>query len=105
MKSGYNLQDQYLNCARKEKIPVTIFLQNGVSLKGLVKGFDVFTVILEQMPGKPWTLVYKHAIVSVVPKENITGLNEPCCCDEGKECKEGGEAGEGCCEAKEGCGE
>ena len=75
MRNGYNIQDLFLNSARKDKNPVTIFLQNGVSLKGYVKGFDVFTVILEQ-PGKPWVMIYKHSIVSVVPKEPVKGLNE-----------------------------
>lgn len=84
MKSSYNLQDQFLNCARKEKNPVTIYLQNGITLKGFVKGFDVFTVILEQ-PGKPWTMVYKHAIVSVVPKDPIAGLTEQDIADEKSE--------------------
>ncbi|MBP5274682.1 MAG: RNA chaperone Hfq [Abditibacteriota bacterium] len=87
MRCGFNLQDQFLNCARKEKNPVTIFLQNGVSLKGFVKGFDVFTVILEQ-PGKPWTMVYKHAIVSVVPKDPIIGLTDKDIIDEKNDEKE-----------------
>ena len=46
-KSINNLQDIFLNNARKERIPVTIFLVNGVQLKGIVKGFDSFTVVLD----------------------------------------------------------
>lgn len=65
-KAQMNLQDTFLNQCRKENIPVTIYLVSGVQLKGLVRGFDSFTVVLET-PGKPSQLVYKHAMASVVP--------------------------------------
>ena len=65
-KAQMNLQDTFLNQVRKENIPVTIYLISGVQLKGLVRGFDSFTVVLET-PGKPSQLVYKHAMASVVP--------------------------------------
>ena len=65
-KSQMNLQDNFLNQVRKESIPVTIYLLSGVQLKGMVRGFDSFTVVLES-PGKPAQLVYKHAMASVVP--------------------------------------
>jgi len=65
-KSQMNLQDNFLNQARKDSIPVTIYLVSGVQLKGIVRGFDSFTLSLET-PGKPSQLVYKHAIASVVP--------------------------------------
>jgi host factor-I protein len=65
-KAQMNLQDTFLNQVRKENTPVTIYLVSGVQLKGLVRGFDSFTVILET-PGKPSQLVYKHAMASVVP--------------------------------------
>lgn len=68
-KSINNLQDIFLNNARKEKIPVTIFLMNGVRLEGIVKGFDSFTVVLDSM-GKQ-QLVYKHAISTVSPSKPI----------------------------------
>ena len=55
-----NLQDSFLNQIRKENIPVIIYLANGFQLRGAVKGFDNFTVILEN-DGKH-QLVYKHAI-------------------------------------------
>ncbi len=60
-----NLQDAFLYQARKESVPVTIHLVNGFQIKGLVKGFDNFTVIVETM-GKQ-QLVYKHAISTVMP--------------------------------------
>ncbi|MCE5322297.1 RNA chaperone Hfq [bacterium] len=65
-KAQMNLQDTFLNQVRKDNIPVTIYLTSGVQLKGLVRGFDSFTVVLET-PGKPSQLVYKHAMASVVP--------------------------------------
>jgi len=68
-KSPINLQDLFLNQIRKESIPVTIYLVNGFQLKGLVKGFDNFTVIIE-FEGKQ-QMVYKHAISTVMPLRNI----------------------------------
>ncbi|CCJ32636.1 MULTISPECIES: RNA chaperone Hfq [Caloramator] len=69
VKNANNLQDVFLNGARKNKIPVTIFLVSGVQLKGNVKGFDSFTVILES-EGKQM-MVYKHAISTIVPAKPI----------------------------------
>ena len=68
-KSTNNLQDIFLNSARKGKIPVTIHLTNGFQLKGYVKGFDSFTVILES-DGKQ-LMVYKHAISTITPGKPI----------------------------------
>ncbi|MGG5461656.1 RNA chaperone Hfq [Clostridium sp. B9] len=68
-KSINNLQDIFLNNARKERIPVTVFLVNGVQLKGIVKGFDSFTVVLDS-DGKQ-QLVYKHAMSTVSPARPI----------------------------------
>ena len=58
---------------RKENIPVTLYLTSGVQLRGQVKGFDAFTVILEGQ-GKPPQLVYKHSIVSVAPMRHPSSL-------------------------------
>ncbi len=69
---GMNLQDVFLNQARKEKISVTVFLTNGYQFKGLVKGFDNFTVILD-CDGKQ-NLVYKHAMSTIVPAKHISIL-------------------------------
>jgi len=60
-----NLQDNFLNQIRKENIPVIIYLANGFQLRGAVRGFDNFTVILEN-DGKQ-QLVYKHAISTITP--------------------------------------
>lgn len=64
-KQQINLQDSFLNQVRKENVAVTVYLINGFQLKGNVKGFDNFTVILE-MEGKQ-QLVYKHAISTISP--------------------------------------
>ncbi len=60
-----NLQDSFLNQVRKDNVPVVIYLVNGFQLRGSVKGFDNFTVILEN-DGKQ-QLVYKHAISTITP--------------------------------------
>ncbi|OAA82841.1 RNA chaperone Hfq [Clostridium ljungdahlii] len=64
-KTANNLQDIFLNGARKNKIPVTIYLTNGFQIKGNVKGFDNFTVIMD-CDGKQM-MVYKHAISTMTP--------------------------------------
>jgi host factor-I protein len=60
-----NIQDVFLNNSRKQKIPVTVFLVNGVKLQGVIASFDNFSVILKR--GPQTQLVYKHAIATVVP--------------------------------------
>ncbi|MFV9509758.1 RNA chaperone Hfq [Tepidibacillus sp. LV47] len=74
MKQSINIQDTFLNIARKEHIPVTIFLMNGFQLRGIIKAFDNFTVILES-EGKQ-QMVYKHAISTFVPSKNINLVQE-----------------------------
>lgn len=66
-----NLQDSFLNQVRKENVPVTIHLVNGFQIKGNVRGFDNFTVVLDSM-GKQ-QMVYKHAISTVTPMHPIAG--------------------------------
>lgn len=68
-KSPINLQDTFLNQVRKENLPVTIYLVNGFQLKGLIKGFDNFTVVIE-FEGRQ-QMVYKHAISTVMPLRPI----------------------------------
>ncbi|SMC16967.1 RNA-binding protein Hfq [Clostridium acidisoli DSM 12555] len=68
-KTTNNLQDIFLNNARKNRIPVTIHLTNGFQLRGSVKGFDSFTVILDN-DGKQM-MVYKHAISTITPLKPI----------------------------------
>lgn len=66
-----NLQDNFLNQVRKENVAVTIHLLNGFQIKGNVKGFDNFTVIMDVL-GKQ-QLVYKHAISTITPARAVTG--------------------------------
>lgn len=73
MNKNLNLQDVFLNQARKYKIPLTIFLVNGYQFKGYVKGFDSYIVILE-CEGKQ-NVVYKHAISTIVPSKQINVLD------------------------------
>lgn len=80
-KSPINLQDTFLNQVRKENMPVTIYLINGFQLKGLVKGFDNFTVVLE-FEGKQ-QMVYKHAISTVMPIRPINLAQASAQTDEG----------------------
>ena len=70
MGKAINLQDMFLNQVRKEGIGVTIYLTNSVQLRGQVRGFDAFTVLLDA-PGKPTQLVYKHAVASIVPAKPV----------------------------------
>ena len=65
-----NLQDTFLNHVRKDKIPVTIFLVNGVKLQGVVSWFDNFCVLLRR-DGQS-QLVYKHAISTVMPAQPVS---------------------------------
>ncbi len=67
-----NLQEVFLNHARKDKIPVTIFLTNGFQFRGIVKGFDSYVIILSS-EGKQ-NVVYKHAISTIVPLKPISIL-------------------------------
>lgn len=63
-----NLQDGFLNQVRKEKIPVVVYLTNGVRLKGIVKGFDNFVVLLKEANEQ---LIYKHAISTIIPEKSV----------------------------------
>jgi host factor-I protein len=69
-----NLQDTFLNQVRKENIPVTLYLVNGFQIKGMVKGFDNFTVVLE-VEGKQ-QMVYKHAISTLLPLKSVNLMLE-----------------------------
>ena len=73
MNKAINLQDVFLNQARKDRIPLTIFLMHGYQFKGVVRGFDSYTVILE-CDGKQ-QLVFKHAISTIIPARAISILD------------------------------
>lgn len=69
MKTSVNIQDQILNQARKDKLMLTIFLVNGVQIKGLIRSFDNY-VILVDVDGKQ-NVIYKHAISTIIPSKPI----------------------------------
>ena len=68
MNKGQMLQDPFLNALRKERIPVSIFLVNGIKLQGQIDSFDQFVVLLKNSVSQ---MVYKHAISTVVPSRNV----------------------------------
>jgi len=72
-KPQLNLQDIFLNQVRKESISVTIYLIGGVQLRGVVRGFDAFTILLDSV-GRPTQLVYKHAVTSIVPSRTVSNF-------------------------------
>lgn len=74
-KPANNLQDIFLNGARKGRTPVTIYLTNGFQIRGNVKGFDSFTVVLD-CEGKQM-MVYKHAISTITPLKPVLFNNVP----------------------------
>ena len=69
-----NLQDNFLNQVRKDGIPVTIHLVNGFQIKGAVRGFDNFVVMVDAM-GKQ-QMIYKHAISTITPAQTVKVLSE-----------------------------
>jgi host factor-I protein len=71
--ASHNVQDPFLNTLRKEKVPVTIFLVNGIKLQGIVTSFDNYCVLLKNNVTQ---MVYKHAISTVMPSRNIHISNE-----------------------------
>ncbi|MBT8143371.1 MAG: RNA chaperone Hfq [Gammaproteobacteria bacterium] len=68
MARGQTLQDPFLNMLRKEKVPVSIYLVNGIKLQGQIDSFDQFVVLLRNSVSQ---MVYKHAISTVVPSRNV----------------------------------
>ena len=68
MSKGQALQDPYLNVLRKERVPVSIYLVNGIKLQGQVESFDQFVILLKNTVSQ---MVYKHAISTIVPSRNI----------------------------------
>jgi len=68
MSKGQSLQDPFLNALRRERVPVSIYLVNGIKLQGTVESFDQFVVLLRNQVSQ---MVYKHAISTVVPARNV----------------------------------
>ncbi len=68
MSKGHNLQDPFLNVLRKDRVPVSIFLVNGIKLQGQIESFDQFVVLLKNTVSQ---MVYKHAISTIVPSRPV----------------------------------
>ncbi|MDP7153152.1 MAG: RNA chaperone Hfq, partial [Gammaproteobacteria bacterium] len=68
MTKGQTLQDPFLNLLRKEKVPVSVYLVNGIKLQGTIDSFDQFVVLLKNSVNQ---MVYKHAISTIVPTRDI----------------------------------
>ncbi len=68
MSKGHSLQDPYLNLLRKERVPVSIYLVNGIKLQGQIESFDQFVILLKNTVSQ---MVYKHAVSTVVPGRNV----------------------------------
>ena len=69
MKAPINLQDVFLNQVRKDRMPITVFLVNGYQIRGFVKGFDNYTIVLDS-EGKQ-QMIYKHAISTISPASPV----------------------------------
>jgi host factor-I protein len=69
MSKGQSLQDPYLNILRREHVPVSIYLVNGIKLQGQIESFDQFVILLKNTVSQ---MVYKHAISTVVPSRPVS---------------------------------
>lgn len=70
MKDSFNLQDEFLNFSKKNNLEIKMYLMNGYQIKGVVIGFDNYTIILKD-EDKKQQLIYKHAISTIIPSKNI----------------------------------
>ncbi|MFK7958167.1 MAG: RNA chaperone Hfq [Lysobacterales bacterium] len=73
MSKGHSLQEPFLNALRRERVPVSIYLVNGIKLQGQVESFDQFVVVLKNAVSQ---MIYKHAISTVVPSRNVKITDE-----------------------------
>jgi len=73
MSKGQSLQDPFLNALRRDRVPVSIYLVNGIKLQGTVESFDQFVVLLRNTVSQ---MVYKHAISTIVPARNVRIAND-----------------------------
>ena len=74
MAKGQSLQEPFLNALRRERVPVAIYLVNGIKLQGQVESFDQFVVLLKNSVSQ---MIYKHAISTVVPARNVSVFQRP----------------------------
>ncbi len=73
MSKGQTLQDPFLNALRKERVPVSIYLVNGIKLQGQIESFDQFVILLKNAVSQ---MVYKHAVSTIVPVRNVKYMPE-----------------------------
>ncbi len=73
MSKGQSLQEPFLNALRRERVPVSVFLVNGIKLQGQIESFDQFVVLLKNTVSQ---MIYKHAISTIVPARNVK-LSDP----------------------------
>ncbi|MNW24170.1 RNA-binding protein Hfq [compost metagenome] len=74
MNKSINIQDTFLNQLRKETIPVTVYLVNGFQVRGIIKAFDNFTIIIDS-DGRQ-QMIYKHAISTFTPQRNVSLMQQ-----------------------------
>lgn len=74
MNKSINIQDHFLNSLRKENVPVTVYLTNGFQIRGVIKAFDNFTIIIDSEGRQQ--MVYKHAISTFTPLRSVSFLPE-----------------------------
>ncbi len=70
MKNSFNLQDIFLSKVKKDKITITIFLMSGYQLRGVVNGFDNYTIVLNSEGTQQ--MIYKHAISTMIPSKKVS---------------------------------
>lgn len=68
MNAGKNIQDPFLNVLRKERVPVSIFMVNGIKLQGTIDSFDQFVIMLKNVNTQ---VIFKHAISTIMPSRNV----------------------------------
>ena len=74
MQNKANLQDIFLLRARRDRVPVTMFLMNGFQMRGTITGFDAFVVVLDSEGRQQ--IIYKHAISTIAPQKNVDLVEE-----------------------------
>lgn len=74
MAKGQSLQEPFLNALRRDKVPVSIYLVNGIKLQGQIESFDQFVILLKNSVSQ---MVYKHAISTVVPGRHVNVAPTP----------------------------
>lgn len=74
MNKSINIQDTFLNQLRKESIPVTVYLVNGFQVRGTVRAFDNFTIVIDS-DGRQ-QMIYKHAISTFTPQRNVSLMQQ-----------------------------